>query len=110
MRHPQCCIAVLLLAQRSAPPHVSLCSAIRNAAGDGSRVQESVMYPEKFTVESPRPLTYEEIQGYVAKGRRARSDAVAAAIGQAWRALRRRMADGQPKAHSGYRVAGKLRP
>lgn len=54
----------------------------------------------------PSGLSREEIEQYLARGRRARSDAFAAAAARVWRALRR-FVENQPGGLQGYRVAGK---
>ena len=54
-------------------------------------------------------LTREEIERYVARGRRERSDVIAAGIVRGFRALRR-LFEGQADQPRGYQVHGKVRP
>lgn len=54
-------------------------------------------------------LSREEIEVYVARGRRARSEAFAALMVGAWRGLAGLLAD-RPEPTPAYRVHGKARP
>ena len=73
------------------------------------------MSAEKFPAARPPESTaawpttsWEEIELCVARGRRERSDAIAAAFVGAWRALRR-FVGGELEAQTRYRVQGKVR-